>query len=191
MSSKRIHFIRHAQSEHNARAAVAPDEDVLRRDPALRDALLTDLGHTQARALAKEVSHLHDIELVVVSPLSRAIQTTLAAFDQHPAPRLIQPLHREMQESYCDIGQSPSVLAKSFPAFDFDHLDDPWWHSDALDGAPYPREPLHAFEARVADFKVWLAGQPEACIAVVGHGTFLNRLTGTVFANAQRVEMTF
>ncbi|MFO7805913.1 MAG: histidine phosphatase family protein [Paracoccaceae bacterium] len=191
MPPKRIHFIRHAQSEHNARAAEAPDEDVLRRDPTLRDAQLTELGHTQARALAQEVSQLHDIELVVVSPLSRAIQTAIAAFERHPAPRLIQPLHREMQESYCDIGQSPAHLAKAFPTFDFDHLDDPWWHSDTLDGWPYPREPLHAFEGRVTAFREWLIGRPESCIAVVGHGTFLNRLTGTVFANAQRLEVEF
>nr|WP_213394963.1 histidine phosphatase family protein [Yoonia sp.] len=189
MIAKRIHFIRHAQSEHNARAAEVRDEDVLRRDPALRDARLTELGQSQAKALASEISRLHDIKLVVVSPLSRAIQTAIAAFEGHPAPRLIQPLHREMQESYCDIGQSPVHLAKAFPTFAFDHLDDPWWHNDIDDGSPYPRETLDAFERRVTVFKDWLIGRPEDCIAVVGHGTFLKRLTGTVFDNAQRVEI--
>lgn len=189
MSTKRIHFIRHAQSEHNARAAQVSDEDVLRRDPSLRDAPLTALGHAQAAALASEVSGLPEIELVVVSPLSRALQTTLAVFAQHPAPRFVQPLHREMQESFCDIGRSPGVLAADFPQFDFAHLDDPWWHNDTADGAPYPREPLDAFEARVTAFADWLSGRPETCIAVVGHGTFLRRLTGTVFDNAQRVEL--
>lgn len=189
MSAKRIHFIRHAQSEHNARALHVADEGVLCRDPGLRDAPLTALGHTQAAALADEVSVLHEIELVVVSPLSRAIQTTLAAFVHHPAPRLIQPLHREMQESFCDIGRPPADLAIDFPAFDFAHLDNPWWHDGPADGAPYPREALPAFEARVAAFAAWLAARPETCIAVVGHGTFLRRLTGMTFDNAQRVDM--
>ena len=165
------------------------DEDVLRRDPALRDAPLTALGHAQAAALAGEVSQLPDIELVVVSPLSRAVQTTRTVFAQHRAPRLIQPLHREMQESYCDIGRSSDALAVDFPEFDFAHLDDPWWHDGPTDGATYPREPLSAFEARVTAFADWLSARPEACIAVVGHGTFLGRLTGTTFANAQRVEL--
>lgn len=191
MPAKLIHFIRHAQSEHNARALTVPDEDMLRSDPTLRDARLTALGHAQAKALAGDVAGLHQVELVVVSPLTRAIQTTVSAFDDHPAPRLIEPLHREKQESFCDIGRSPSVLAAEFTTFGFDHLDDPWWHDGSLDGAPYPRESLAAFEARVAAFGDWLSARPESCIAVVGHGTFLNCLTGAVFANAQRIEMTF
>ena len=94
-----------------------------------------------------------------------------------------------MQDSFCDIGRSPADLATDFPDFDFAQLDDPWWHDGPLAGAPYPREPLDAFEARFAAFADWLSDRPEACIAVVGHGTFLRRLTGTTFANAQRVEM--
>lgn len=99
MTAKQIHFIRHAQSEHNARAAIAPDEDIVRHDPALRDARLTPLGQDQAKALSAEISGLRDIELVVVSPLTRTIQTTIAAFADHTAPRHIEPLHREKQES--------------------------------------------------------------------------------------------
>lgn len=190
MPVKRIHFIRHAQSQHNARAATAPDEDLLRRDPTLRDAPLTELGHQQALALAAEVSRLRQIELVVVSPLTRAIQTTLAAFHDHPAPRLVQALHREHLDSWCDIGQSPAALAHAFPMLDFDHLDDPWWHVG--DGAePYVQEPIEALDRRVSTFADWLRARPEGCIAVVGHGTFLRRLTGEGFANAQRREMAF
>lgn len=191
MCAKRVHFIRHAQSEHNARVSDALDEELVRSDPALRDAPLTALGHSQAKALAEDVAALRDIELVVVSPLTRAIQTTLAAFENHPAPRLIEALHREKQESYCDIGRSPPLLATEFTTFRFDHLDDPWWFDGPLEGYPYPRESLDAFEARVTRFADWLSARPEGCIAVVGHGTFLNHLTGSNFANAQRVEMTF
>lgn len=191
MTAKQIHFIRHAQSEHNARAAIAPDEDIVRHDPALRDARLTPLGQDQAKALSAEISNLRDIELVVVSPLTRTIQTTIVAFANHTAPRLIEPLHREKQESYCDIGRQPHELEQEFAGFGFDHLDDPWWFDGPLDGAPYPRETLEAFEQRVARFADWLSARPEHCIAVVGHGTFLRHLTGAVYANAQRVEMTF
>lgn len=191
MCAKRIHFIRHAQSAHNARAASATDERAVRHDPTLRDAPLTALGQDQAKALTAEVKVLRNIELVVSSPLTRAIQTTLVAFADHPAPRLIEALHREKQENYCDIGRAPNVLAAEFTDFDFNHLDDPWWFDGPLDGAPYPRETLDAFERRVARFADWLSARPEHCIAVVGHGTFLRRLTGAVYANAQRVEVTF
>ena len=79
-----------------------------------------------AKQLAQEVANLRDIELVVVSPLSRTILTTVAAFADHPAPRLIQHLHRESKQSYCDIGRPPGVFANEFADFDFLHLDDPW-----------------------------------------------------------------
>lgn len=190
MPLKTLHFIRHAQSLHNALAETTADEDNLRRDPALRDAPLTDLGHAQARALAAEVAALREVELVVVSPLTRAIQTTLAAFDGHPAPRLVQALHREHLDSWCDVGSPPAVLARAFPMLDFAHLDDPWWHVGA-DATPYAQEPLELLDRRVEAFAGWLRARPEGCIAVVGHGTFLRRLTGEGFANAQRRAMAF
>ncbi|MFN3662532.1 histidine phosphatase family protein [Yoonia sp.] len=191
MCAKHVHFIRHAESEHNARIAIAKDERLVRHDASLRDARLTALGQQQAKALQVEMAALRDIELVVVSPLTRTIQTAVAAFADHPAPRLIECLHREKQESYCDIGRAPGVLAGEFAGFGFDHLDDPWWFDGPLDGAPFPRETLEAFERRVARFADWLSARPEHCIAVVGHGTFLRRLTGAVYANAQRVEVRF
>lgn len=190
MPAKRIHFIRHAQSRHNALALTTPDEDTLRRDPTLRDARLTRLGEQQALALADEVSRLREIELVVVSPLTRAIQTMLAAFDGHPAPRLVEALHREHLDSWCDIGRSPGALARDFPMLDFGGLADPWWH--VVDGdEPYVREPPEALDGRVAAFGDWLRARPEDCIAVIGHGTFLRHLTGERFANAQRRAIAF
>lgn len=188
MSAKTIHFIRHAQSEHNARVLNAPDEEAIRMDPALRDAPLTPLGHRQALALGEEVAALHEVELVVTSPLTRAAQTTLAAFARHPAPRIVEQLHREHLDSFCDVGRSPDRLASDFPMLRFDHLDDPWWHVVPDHDGPFAREPLSALERRVAAFADWLAARPESTIAVVGHGTFLRMLTGHSFANAQRIE---
>lgn len=190
MPEKQIHLIRHAQSEHNARAQMVADEDVVRMDPALRDAPLTTLGHAQAHALAQEVAGLPQIELVVTSPLTRAIQTMLAAFGDHPAPRLVEPLHREHLDSFCDVGSPPAVLSAAFPTLRFDHLDDPWWYVTQNAPPPFAREDIDHFEARVAAFRHWLAARPETTIAVVGHGTFLRRMTGIPFANAQRVIMT-
>lgn len=186
MPAKTIHFIRHAQSQHNARVQELANEDLARRDPALRDAPLTALGHQQAAALADEVAQLHDVELVITSPLTRAIQTTLAGFAHHPAPRIVEHLHREHQDSFCDIGRSPDLLAVDFPMLRFDHLEDPWWAVAPEHDGPYLRESLSALARRVEVFTDWLQTRPEQTIAVVGHGTFLRTLTGKVFANAER-----
>lgn len=191
MTAKTIHFIRHAQSAHNARVLEATNEESVRLDPALRDARLTALGEAQAAALRDGIAALQGIELVVTSPLTRAIQTTLAAFDGHPAPRLVEQLHREHQDSFCDIGRAPAALAADFPVLRFDHLDDPWWHEDPAHDGPFARETLDALQRRVSAFRDWLSDRPERSLAVVGHGTFLRLLTDVPFANAQRVVVRF
>lgn len=189
MSSKRIHFIRHAQSEHNVRFQAAADELAVRHDPSLRDAPLTSLGQWQARALHLEVAALREIELVVVSPLTRAVQTTLAAFAGHPAPQLVHDLPREHLQSFCDIGRAPVALASDFPTLTFDHLANPWWHVGEIGDGPFAPEPDELLGARVASFADWLSGRPEAEIAVVAHGGFLRQMTGHAFGNAERIVM--
>jgi broad specificity phosphatase PhoE len=190
MPDKRVHFIRHAQSQHNARAALVADEMPVRLDPAMRDAGLTDLGHAQARAIAPGIRKLTGIEVIVVTPLTRAIQTMRHAFADHQAPRLVLDLHREHQWSFCDIGQSPAALAAAFPDMAFDHLPDPWWHEDPDHPGPFAIETQDMLDARVEAFRAWLVARPEREIAVVGHGTFLNRLTGHWFDNTTRITVT-
>lgn len=190
MPGKRVHFIRHAQSKHNARAALVADETSVRMDPTLRDAPLTDLGHAQARALAPSIARLVGIELVVASPLTRAIQTMRHAFAHSPAQRLVLDLHREYQHSFCDIGQRPMELAKCFPDLEFDHLADPWWFMSPDHPGPFAIETMEMLDARLVAFRSWLEARPEREIAIVGHGTFLNRLTGHWYDNTTLITVS-
>ena len=70
-----------------------------------------------------------------------------------------------------------------------DHLDDPWWHSDGSHPRAIVVEPEPVLMARVAVFRAWLKRRPERAIAVVGHGTFLNRLTGHLFQNCELLSI--
>lgn len=183
-SSKSIHLIRHGQSAFNA-----VYDSVTRIDPLIFDAPLTDLGRDQAKALRAEV-HTLSVELIVTSPLTRAIQTTLHAFGPDHAPIRVEALHRERVENSCDIGRSPRDLRAEFSGLDFDHLDDPWWHCEATKPRAVLWEPEEVLLGRVTAFRDWLAARPEKTIAVVGHGTFLNRLTGHQFKNCERLTIT-
>lgn len=176
-----FHFIRHAQSLHNAL------QEPGQPDPMVRDAALTELGLKQAQTLGSEMTGGPVFDLVVITPFTRTIQTALRAFAHSPAPRVILDLHREHLESYCDVGRSPSHLCKLFPMFDFDHLNDPWWFIDPSSDAPYDKEPMDVLMKRVEDFSAWLKARPEQTIGVVGHGTFLRALTGHQFQNAERL----
>jgi len=82
-TTKRLYIIRHGQAMHNPRAEKARAEgcshedflEIMRQDDHL-DSPLTNLGFLQAKKGAARYGHLlQDVELVVSSPLSRAVQT--------------------------------------------------------------------------------------------------------------------
>ncbi len=179
--SKIVHCIRHGQSTFNAHFAQTGE------DPLHFDAPLTELGQRQVAERAPELRQ-YPYELIVTSPLTRAIQTTLGLFGEHPAkpPIHIECLHREHLESSCDVGRSPSLLRQDFPHLAFDHLGEVWWHDEGeRDPRGFACEPSHVFESRVEDFRRWLLDRPERMIAVVGHGTFFSRLTGQYLGNCE------
>jgi len=82
-TGKRVFFLRHGQAQHNPRAEKAKDEgcshdlfmSLMKEDDAF-DADLTHLGINQALEQKKKNEHrLQQVELIVSSPLSRAIKT--------------------------------------------------------------------------------------------------------------------
>ena len=178
---KTIHLIRHGQSTFNALF------EETRIDPLHFDARLTPLGHAQVEA-ARERLGGAAYDLVVTSPFTRAIQTTLGIFGE-AQPVLVEALHREWLWSSCDVGRSPHLLAGDFPAVSFAHLDDPWWHdSHEKDALGIAVEPEPAFLLRLEAFRTWLGARPEERIAVVGHGTFFFKLTGVHLANCEMLS---
>jgi broad specificity phosphatase PhoE len=187
MPRKSVFCIRHGESTFNAAYRETGT------DPMHFDAPLTDEGLRQVREARQS---LRDIafELVVTSPLTRALQTTAGLFAEHPARPLVlvEAVHRERAESSCDIGRAPALLAAEFPAFRVDHLPEIWWHDEGeRNECGICIEPAEVFEARVADFRSWLRARPERTIAVIGHGTFFHRLTGQWLDNCQFVELEF
>ena len=181
----RIVCIRHGESTFNAAHRATG------RDPGHLDARLTERGQAQAEAARERIAAI-PFELVVTSPLTRAIQTSAILFGEHPAePRvLVEVLHRECQESSCDVGRAASEIAREFPHLDVGHLPEVWWHAEegCAVGA-YPVEPRHLFDRRVAEFREWLRRRPERTIAVVGHGTFFFHLTGIWLDNCESTEL--
>ncbi|GJE71512.1 2,3-bisphosphoglycerate-dependent phosphoglycerate mutase [Methylorubrum podarium] len=89
-SSTRIVCIRHGESTFNAH------HEATGRDPGHIDARLSERGHVQVAA-AREALRAIPFELVVTSPLTRALQTTAGIFSDHPSRPdvLVEVLHRE------------------------------------------------------------------------------------------------
>lgn len=177
----KIFLIRHGQSTFNEHY------EATGRDPGHFDARLTMRGRQQAKEAADHMER-EAIDLVITSPLSRAIETGLTIFGHRALPFYVTCRHRERLESSGDVGRPPHELKKDFPQLDFDHLSDPWWHHDHHSKASFAVEPYEGFQKRVADFRHWLNDHKGQRIAVIGHATFFHALTGQWLNNCQILD---
>ena len=163
-SAKTLFLIRHGQSLANRDY----DESV-----AYRDAGLTDQGIAQARALRKQLEVLQ-IDLAVVSPLTRALQTCQNALPpSYAGPILVLPEIAEICSSHYSCGQKRSVVQPKFPpSFDWTNVPEDeiwWWQYDKK-----RRSESNAYQsARMEKFRRFIQERPEQRIAVFSHGDYL------------------
>ena len=140
------------------------------KNVAWLDSRLTDLGQSQAKSLRPSLEGV-PIDVVLVSPLSRAILTGLLAIP--PGPRFI--VHDDVRERIgthpCDQRRSRTELASDFPSVDFSPLStehDERWSPE--------REPWADLVARAGGVLETLQARPERSIAIVTHNDFLQAL---------------
>ena len=95
-----------------------------------QDPELTYLGTTQCGCLRRHLQdHLplaQDIELIVVSPMKRTIQTALFALSwlvQRGVPVVARSEWQENSDKPCDTGSRIQDLAEEFPDVDFSEVD--------------------------------------------------------------------
>jgi broad specificity phosphatase PhoE len=204
-----VYFIRHGESKYNEwrRNSFFNCTCLCVCDPMIYDPALSKKGQKQVEALRRNVQSQQDmsskIQLVVTSPLSRAIDTCLGSFfpqdtgnivataetpvrSYGPRP-LVCALPRERLHKSGDVGISMSALQEKYP----DQLDlsdlathlhpEQWWYDETdlpQGGARAIRpETLLKTQKRVEMFADWLRNRPETCIAVVCHSNFIKTFT--------------
>ncbi|MEZ4503240.1 MAG: histidine phosphatase family protein [Dehalococcoidia bacterium] len=176
MASVRVFLLRHGHSTFQE------SYEVTNVDPGIIDAPLSDRGRAQVAAAARDVARLAP-DLVVTSPLTRAIETTLGVVRDAEVRIRVDPLVRERLGDACDVGRAPTALAEAYPALDFAHLPEVWWHRGPPDERGLPIEPRELLQQRVDRFRAWLAGREEERILVVSHSGFLRYLSGEQLDN--------
>ncbi len=165
-----IYLIRHAQSEFNA--VYNPNLS----DPMIFDAPLSKLGIRQAEQTRQKIDELN-ISKVIVSPLTRAIQTASILFDDS-YPVEVNAVIREQLLNSCDIGRSAQHLGDKFPHLDFSHLAACWWHDKEKDERGISVEPESSLQQRADEFITYLKESKTRCTAIVSHGNFISAVTG-------------
>ena len=173
-----VYLIRHGQSTFNAAYEASGV------DPMHFDARLSQRGAGQI-AGAREAALDLGVDLVVASPLTRALQTATGLFHGAAVPIVVSNIHIERLEHSCDVGRTAAVLSDEYPSLDFAHLEDRWWHLGENGEGGFAVEPEPVFMDRVAVFSQWISSRPEPVVAVVGHGEFFQRLTGRYMDNCE------
>ncbi len=117
-TSPLVHIIRHGQSLHNI------DRGYPHRDPPL-----TDAGHEATKQI--KISAVPD--LIVISPMTRTIQTAMNAFPSiGSAPNgtevQIWPDLREAHDAICNKGISRAAISAKYPHLNFSECLEEWDH---------------------------------------------------------------
>jgi len=170
MGTKELLLIRHGQGDHNKLFY----ENKKKEGLALRDPALNEVGIKQAASLGialkkRLLESKFDLELIVSSPMRRALMTTDHVFGEFPSyPVIVSPIPTEMGHGGCDYGSNKTIITRDFPHRDFSLvLSEEWWTE---------LETQEHLEQRVEEFKEFLNSRPETRIAVVSHGRFLTQL---------------
>jgi len=113
-------------------------------------------------------------DLIISSPMSRAIQTAQIAFRhilQGPfaVPLMIWPDLREGYDDICNVGLSRFALSEMFPDLDFSLCMEEWDYEPHSDGAALER-------AERVKAALWKCDEKD--IVIVSHRGFISYLVG-------------
>ena len=168
--SKILHLIRHGHSLHNELFHKIGVQAF--RIPATIDSPLTNEGHLQSIELGQSWQNKKEIELVLVSPLTRTLETCMNIFGDTEIPIISHEFLREypIGEDTCNKRSSLTLLKNRFPNIEFqlDVDQDTLWKEDY-------RENMIELEQRLEKMITYLQSRPEKNIAIVGHSSFFGQ----------------
>lgn len=179
-SGKLLHFIRHGQGFHNSLNDFCKVYQVKAKPyniPEVFDPPLTEIGRQQAKALQSRARETK-AELVVVSPMSRALMTSNIAF-AHCIGHVPFLAHESCKEkshgNSCDYRRSASDAKQDFPNVDFSLIPE----EDPLLSTLHMESDSEVAE-RAYDFMLWLRNRSETEIVVSTHSAWLFSLFNAV-----------
>jgi len=191
LKKKKISYIRHAQSGYNAWKSesimnlVTPYANTVENyDPSI-----TEKGQQQCKALVPvlDTQMTEKVELVLISPLRRAIETYVAVKDAKMVTEcnniIITPLLRERLDTPCDIGTPLSLLREIHTSYNYDFLVRENWWSPQLEydvknrlETKFVKEAVERVRDRIFLLLIWIALREEENILLVGHSNYYDAI---------------
>ena len=182
---KHLYCIRHGTALHNINFKTMGDKAYTN----FPDTPLVDRGIKDAIYLERTWEQIPKIDLVVVSPLSRTLQTADTIFRLHNKPIVVLDdlIEYKQSEHICNFRKNTSMLKKIYPNMDFSQIktDEPPYWSDIKRTI---EEEITLLKDRISKFKEWIKERPERNIAVVGHSAYFNMMLNN-FSETEYTEL--
>ena len=168
--NKKLYLIRHGHSLHNELFHKIGVKAF--RIPQTIDSPLTNEGHLQSIELGNTWPKKREIELVLVSPLTRTLDTAMNIFGDTDIPMISEEFLREypIGEDTCNKRSSLTHLKNKYPKIKFNLISD----NDTLWTQGY-RETIDELEQRLDEMVKYLQNRKETNIAIVGHSSYFGQ----------------
>ena len=169
---KKVFCIRHGTALHNILYWYIDK----RAFSEFKDTQLTDKGVKEALDLGKTWKMIKDIDLVLVSPLTRTLQTATNIFKNRNVKMIAIDEIMEHPQSFeiCNQRLDKKILVDLYPHIDFSQISEDhliFWNDE------YDKKlELERLNKRIADFKKILKTFSEKNIAIVSHSSFLGQM---------------
>ena len=170
--SKNVFFIRHGYALHNKLFW----EIGAKAYSDYTDTPLLHKGYIQADNCRKRFKkELENVELVLVSPLTRTLQTAVSIFGESAFFRSkIRALDCLMEypqggPELCNKRKTREILERNYPTVEFTYIPDGKvnWNQN--------KETIEQLEDRIEKMIQFIKDRPETNIAVVSHSSFLSQ----------------
>ena len=165
--NKTLYCIRHGTALHNVLFWDYGSEVYQK----YRDTPLVAKGVEEAKKLGKTWKEIDNIELILVSPLLRTLQTASHIFENKNIPMLALDCIMEYPQGYSDICNHRKTIVElkpCYPNIDFSYINkkkDIW--------RPDRDETINELNSRINELKKFIKSRNEKHIAIISHSSYL------------------
>ena len=169
---KYLYAVRHGEATHNVLFKEVGMMTFF--DENYYDTELTDKGFNQAQDLGNKWVDKDKMDLVIVSPLSRTLQTAVNIFKNTKVKIIALDCLKEYPQGLhtCNRRKTKKELIKLFPTIDFSYLDS----NEDLMWSDIDTEPIEELLRRINKMYDFIENTPHKNIALVGHNSFISMI---------------
>ena len=178
---KTLYCIRHGYAFHNKLYKYIGERAYIE----FRDTPLLEKGYNQAKMLNKTWKELDDIQLVVVSPLSRTLDTSTFVFQHRNVNMIAKDFLIEYPlggDEICNKRKDIDDLRYMYPYIHFDDFPNKFTWSNK-------KETKMELNNRIGEMLDWIGSRRETRIAIVSHSSFIGQMKDGFIGEKQEDEL--